>query len=138
MGWDELRDFAREPLLTIGAHTVHHYALAKLGEADARAEIADSVEIIEKKLGERPRHFSFPYGDAGSAGPREFALARELGLTTAVTTRKGVIFAEHHRHTMALPRVSLNGDYQSPRYVDVFLSGAPFVLWNGFRRLNVA
>jgi hypothetical protein len=31
----------------------------------------------------------------------------------------------------ALPRVSLNGDYQHPRYIKVFLSGAPFALAAG-------
>ncbi|MDP2619665.1 MAG: polysaccharide deacetylase family protein [Hyphomicrobiales bacterium] len=138
MGWGELRTFAREPLVTIGAHSVHHYSLAKLSEDEARAEIEGSVRIIGEKLGERPRHFAFPYGDAGSAGPREFRLAAELGLKTAATTRKGVVFAEHRQHPTGLPRVSLNGDYQSPHYVDLFLGGAPFLLWNGFRRLNVA
>lgn len=138
MGWEELGKFAHEPLLTIGAHSVNHYALAKLSEAQARAEIADSVRIIGEMLGKRPRHFAFPYGDAGSAGQREFRLAAELGLKTALTTRKGVIFAEHRQHITALPRVSLNGDYQSPHYVGMFLSGVPFLLWNGFRRLNVA
>jgi len=137
MGWSELREFAREPLVTIGAHSVRHYALAKLSEGLARAEIEDSVRIIGERLGVRPRHFAFPYGDAASAGAREFRLAAELGLKTAVTTRKGVIFAEHRRHPTALPRVSLNGDYQSAHYVDLFLSGAPFLLWNGFRRLDV-
>lgn len=138
MGWGELRQFAREPLVTIGAHSVNHYALAQLSEELARAEIEDSVCIIGERLRAKPRHFAFPYGDSASAGPREFRLAAELGLKTAVTTRKGVIFAEHGEHATALPRVSLNGDYQSAHYVNLYLSGAPFLLWNGFRRLNVA
>jgi hypothetical protein len=29
-----------------------------------------------------------------------------------------------------LPRVSLNGDYQHPRYVKVLLSGVPFAVLN--------
>jgi len=138
MSWEELAELARDPLVTIGAHTVEHKALAKLTEAEARAEIADSVTIVGEKLGKVPCHFSFPYGDPGSAGPREFRLAAEIGLKTAVTTRKGVIFPEHREHLTALPRISLNGDFQSPRYVDLYLSGAPFLLWNGFRRMNVA
>jgi hypothetical protein len=34
--------------------------------------------------------------------------------------------------------VSLNGDYQALRYVDLYLSGAPFALWNRFRRIDAA
>ena len=66
------------------------------------------------------------------------ALAREAGFETAVTTRKGMLFPEHRRHLTALPRVSLSGDYQSPAYTSVFLSGAPFALWNRFQRVNAA
>jgi peptidoglycan/xylan/chitin deacetylase (PgdA/CDA1 family) len=81
---------------------------------------------------------AYPLGDAGSAGPREFALAAELGFKTAVTTRSGVLFSEHREHLTALPRVSLNGHFQAIRYVDVLLSGAPFALMNGFRRVDAA
>jgi peptidoglycan/xylan/chitin deacetylase (PgdA/CDA1 family) len=128
MSWDELRTMANDPLVTIGAHTRGHFALAKLSAEEARAEMAGSIARIEQEIGRPCRHFSFPYGDAGSADEREFALAADLGIATAVTTRKGVV-AQSSRLT-ALPRVSLNGDYQQARYVKVFLSGAPFAMLN--------
>ena len=133
MSWDELRELAKEPLVTIGAHTRHHFALAKLSDAEARAEMQDSVARIESELGRPCRHFSYPYGDEGSAGEREFAIAMELGLLTAVTTRKGLLHAHHARDLTALPRLSLNGDYQEHRYVKVLLSGVPFALRNALR-----
>lgn len=138
MSWDELAELARDPLLTVGAHTIDHYALAKLDEDEARRQIERGADIVGERLGVRPVHFSFPYGDASSAGPREFDLAGKAGFVTAVTTRKGVIYGEHAEHLNALPRVSLNGEFQSWHYVDMFLTGAPFLLSNGFRRLNVA
>ncbi|HEU0059967.1 MAG TPA: hypothetical protein VFR19_08825 [Hyphomicrobiaceae bacterium] len=47
-----------------------------------------------------------------------------------MTTRKGLIQRRHASALTALPRVSLNGDYQHPRYVKVFLNGAPFAFAN--------
>ena len=84
-------ELADDPLVTIGAHTRRHYALAKLTLADARAEIDESVRRIEREIGQPCRHFSYPYGDETSAGQREFDLAKELGIKTGVTTRKGLI-----------------------------------------------
>ena len=66
------------------------------------------------------------------------ALARQAGFKTAVTTRKGMPFSDHRRHLTALPRVSLNGEYQALTYTAVFLSGAPFALSNRFRQVNAA
>ena len=136
MTWDELRELAADPLVTIGGHTVNHFALAKLSEAEARDEIRRGVERIEQELQRPCRHFSFPYGDERSAGQRDFRIAKELGLLTAVTTRKGLIHREHAGTLTALPRFSLNGDFQDLRYIKVMLSGLPFALWNGISRLQ--
>jgi len=121
---------AKSSLATIGAHTINHVMLAKCPASEAREEMKRSREVIEAALGVRCEHFAFPVGDKGSAGSREFHLARELGFKTAVTTRPGVLYPEHREYLTALPRVSLNGHFQAARFVDVFLSGAPFALWN--------
>ncbi len=126
MNWDELATMAADPLCTIGAHTVRHYELAKLPEAEARSEMAESVEVIHQQLGLRPTHFSYPLGGPLSAGEREFRLAQDLGFRTAVTTRPGGLYARHLQSLHALPRVSLNGYFQNLRYVDVFATGAIF------------
>lgn len=138
MNWDELREIAADPLCTIGAHTINHYAVAKLSPEEAMHEAVASRNRIAMELGKTPRYFAFPYGDETSAGPRDFALIREAGFEAAVTTRKGLIFPGHKDHLTALPRVSLNGGFQKLRYVDVLMSGSAFALWNGFRRVKAA
>lgn len=138
MTWDEIRALAADPLVTIGAHTMGHWALAKLPFDAAEREIRDSVAVIEKELGRPCRHFSYPYGCEQSAGAREFEIAAKAGLLTAVTTRKGLLKAEHAAALTALPRLSLNGDYQHVRYVEALLTGAPFALYDAARALRAA
>lgn len=126
MSWEEIRQLAADPRVTIGAHTRRHYALARLTLAEARAEIEESLRRIEKETGIDCRHFSYPFGDEASAGKREFELVRELGLKTAVTTRSGLIHRGCDR--AALPRVPLDSGFQRTRYIKVLLSGVPFAL----------
>jgi peptidoglycan/xylan/chitin deacetylase (PgdA/CDA1 family) len=112
LDWNGIAAVAQHPLATIGVHTLTHPMLAKLDVALVRHEIGESRRVIEEKLGRAAAHFAYPVGDPTSAGPREFALAGELGFTSAVTTRPGMIFREHDRHRTALPRLSINGLWQ--------------------------
>ncbi len=138
MSWEQISQLASDPLADIGAHGVNHLAIGKLDASDMLREVTASCEIIAARTGINTEHFCYPYGDPASAAAREFAAVRKAGFKTAVTTRKGVLFAGHAVHLTALPRISLNGDYQSIHYVELFLSGAPFTLWNRFRKIDAA
>jgi peptidoglycan/xylan/chitin deacetylase (PgdA/CDA1 family) len=138
MTWDEINILAADPLVTIGAHTVNHFILQKVSEKVVRSEMDMSRSVIEAALGRRPQHLAYPVGDPTAAGAREFRIAAELGFKTAVTTRPGVLFPGHGAHLTALPRISLNGNFQQLRYVNVLASGAATAVWNGFRRVDAA
>ncbi|WP_192359473.1 polysaccharide deacetylase family protein [Mesorhizobium mediterraneum] len=131
MNWDEIRAMAGHPLVTIGAHTVNHRNLKRLPEADARHEVDDVRRILQAELGEAPRHFAYPYGYASAVGDREVGFARDAGYASAVTTRHGVLRAEHAGFLQALPRISLNGRYQSVAHIRTMLSGVTTPLANG-------
>ena len=122
----------------IGAHTVNHPILTKLDDKAVRAELGSSSSVIEAALGVRAAHLAYPVGDRSAAGPREFRISTELGFKTAVTTRPGVVFPQHAERLTALPRISLNGEYQRLRYVRVLLSGSATAMWNGLRGLEAA
>jgi peptidoglycan/xylan/chitin deacetylase (PgdA/CDA1 family) len=138
MSWDELKPFAADPLVTIGAHTVSHCNLATQSERVASGELTACRARIEDALQRPVLHLAYPYGDRAAAGAREFALAGTAGYKTAVTTRPGMVFPENAGHLTALPRVSLNGNYQDARILPVLTSGAATAMWNGFRRVDAA
>jgi peptidoglycan/xylan/chitin deacetylase (PgdA/CDA1 family) len=138
MSWDELRSFADNPLVTVGAHSVTHCNLAQQSEGVAKDELAVGRARIEAALQRPVMHLAYPYGDKHAAGAREFALAGASGYKTAVTTRPGMVFPESAAHLTALPRVSLNGNYQDARIFPVLTSGAATAMWNGFRRVDAA
>lgn len=139
MDWAEIVDLAADPLCTIGAHTVNHMMLRKVpSDATVRAEMEMSQAVLEAALGKRPEHLAYPVGDPTSAGPREFRIAAELGFKTAVTTRPGVLFKAHRDYLTALPRISVNGEFQQQRYLKVLMSGAGTAFWNRFRRVSAA
>ncbi len=133
LDWDGVRALAQHPLCTVGAHTLTHPMLAKHPADVVRREMEEGRRRIEIKIGLPVRHFSYPVGDPTSAGAREFAAAADLGFTSAVTTRPGMVFADSPAH--ALPRLSLNGHWQSLDSLEILLSGVPFALWNRGRKV---
>lgn len=130
MDWDEIRTVSKSPLVTIGAHSVSHLNLKRLSEDAARREIAAAPAIIAEQTGLMPRHMAYPYGYAQAVGGREVELAGEAGFASAVTTRHGVLRAEHADHLHALPRISLNGRYQRLEHLRTMLTGVTTPLAN--------
>lgn len=130
LDWAGIETLAKHELCTIGVHTLTHPRLGKLTEGDMRRELADSRAQIEAHIGKETVHLAYPVGNPAAAGTREFQAAAELGFKSAVTTRPGMIFPAHDTRRTALPRLSINGTWQSLDYVEILLSGVPFALWN--------
>jgi peptidoglycan/xylan/chitin deacetylase (PgdA/CDA1 family) len=137
LGWDEVQILAREPGVSIGAHTLSHPILAKCHAVAAMREIAESKSVLERRLGRPVRHLAYPFGDRSAVGAREFRLAREAGYVTAITSRPAHLFADHAAQTHALPRVSVNGLFQSKTALRALLSGVPFWIWSRRRVVTI-
>ena len=135
MNWGELKLAAQDPLCTIGAHTLNHFALKRLSAEHALSECVQSAEILADHLGEKPRHFAYPYGGDYAVGQRETEIARAAGFASAVTTRHGMLLPEHKSHLFALPRISINGNYQRIHYVKTMLTGFTVPVANRGKRL---
>lgn len=129
MSWDELNRLASDPLVTIGAHTHDHFALARLEDSAARQDVQKGIVYLEEKLGRRPKHFAYPYGKSHAVSLRDADILRDIGFASSVTTLPGVLQSANARDPMMLPRVSLNGRFQDPELIDQYLTGAPFALY---------
>lgn len=131
--WDDLRALGNDPLVTIGAHSQTHRRLATLDESQLRHEVAGGRERLERELGRSVHHFAYPYGGPAACGAREFRATADAGYRTAVTTRRGNVFAEHAGHLTALPRRRLTEGQPDPRTAHRALSGTEWFVRRGPR-----
>lgn len=84
--WAHLREMARDPLVTIAAHSVTHPSdLGELTGEELRREIVDSKRHLESELGIAINHFVYPEGNYDDAVKHWVALA---GYQSALTMRK--------------------------------------------------
>lgn len=87
VSWRELREMV-EAGFTIGAHTLTHPDLTRLGESEAEAEIVGAKTILEDRLGVSVRSFAYPRGrydgQAREIAARHYSCAcsDRLGLVT--------------------------------------------------------
>ncbi|MCX7596837.1 MAG: polysaccharide deacetylase family protein [Fischerella sp.] len=63
LNWEQLREMAADPLVTIASHSVSHPAdLTVLSDEQLRTEVLESKNILEAKLGIPIRCFTYPVG----------------------------------------------------------------------------
>jgi len=132
--WDQIKQLASDPLVTIGAHTVNHYVLSSLSADEVRYEILESRRILEAKLNKQIDHFAYPFGNHREAEEREFSITASCRFKTAMTTRTGNIFSAHDSHLNTLPRYDLT-QIALPHDLDLVASGAMSMRVNRLRRV---
>jgi peptidoglycan/xylan/chitin deacetylase (PgdA/CDA1 family) len=132
MNADELRALVNNhPLVTLGAHTVSHRGLGLLADEVVLEELNQSADYVASLSGTRPTTFAYPYGDTRSVTPKTAALADWAGFKLSVTTKPATLCPKAMSAPQSLPRLSLNGFYQKPRYVTALVSGIPSKLAYG-------
>lgn len=100
---DELIAFDREPLCTIGAHTVSHPKLNTLTLEEQRKEIIDSKTTLEQWLGHPIHHFSYPHG---AYNEKSLQIVKKIGFTSSLRAWGGKI-RRGDDSMLELPRIIL-------------------------------
>ncbi len=62
LGWDLIGEMLGSGLVTIGAHTHRHTDLRAIDPDRVEEELRTSDDLIERRLGVKPRHFAYPWG----------------------------------------------------------------------------
>jgi peptidoglycan/xylan/chitin deacetylase (PgdA/CDA1 family) len=105
MTWDEAKVMAASGLVSFGAHSVGHELLDQMPSAEARREILQSREDIRRHLGVTVASFAYPNGNYNDI---IIDVLRDIGFTSAVTTRKG--FFSRHTPLFEIPRIGIHED----------------------------
>ena len=90
MSYDQIRSLAQHGHI-VGSHTMTHPNMAYIPEQDAKAELAESKQRLERELKATIRHFSYPCpAMTPHWNEKTVAQSRSVGYDSAVTTNGGV------------------------------------------------
>lgn len=90
LGWEEVREMHRCGIV-FGAHTMTHPILTRMPLEEAKREIRESKETIEKNLGARVRHFAIPNGEDKDFSDELRDYCLKIGLETVATANWGFV-----------------------------------------------
>lgn len=133
MTWDEIKQIADEPLITIGAHTMSHPSLRQHNEELVVKEMIDSKNELEIRIGKIVNHFAYPFGGEYDVSQRDILLAEKIGFKTSTLNQPGNIFKVNRRNRQALARMPL-GNSTSDERINYYLNGIYHFSVNGFKR----
>lgn len=80
--WEQLREMAKDPLVTIASHSVSHKVMAGMPADEVRVEMQESKRILEAELGVPIRYFTYPEGKYDETALQG---VREAGYLAALT-----------------------------------------------------
>ena len=113
LSWDDIKALKNEPLVTIGAHTKHHYNLKELAtENDVNDEVLSGVDLIKEKTGIEPKVFAYPFGSLSEAGKREYKVLSSLQFDCACIAYGGPCAKKHEKKLSSLPRIMLKQSFK--------------------------
>lgn len=106
--WEMLKEMV-DAGMNIESHTVHHYNLATLDEAETELELSKSKKVLEEKLGISVKHLAYP---GGAYSQLTIDTLPRLGYLTATTVKH----SQYHSPSFSqykIPRMHIDSDMES-------------------------
>ena len=91
MSWEQIEELSKDPLCTIGSHTMSHCRLTITDEASLQYELGESKAILEQHIGKSVEHLSYPYGWKTDVSAEAIAFAQQTGYKTALRSFGGPV-----------------------------------------------
>jgi len=98
---NDIKELSRNPLVTIGAHTINHEILTNISFDSAVNEISDSKKRLEEWLGRPVDHFAYPNGNYNNEIKTQL---EKIGFKSAVTTNDSILKSPNF---FELPRLGI-------------------------------
>ena len=107
MTWDNIRELGKEPLCTIGGHTMSHPSFIPLTLDEIKDEIDGGIDKLHSVIDYNIHHFAYPYGSVKEDGEREYEFLKLFDFKTAFVSFGGVITKADINNLTHLPRFML-------------------------------
>jgi poly-beta-1,6-N-acetyl-D-glucosamine N-deacetylase len=106
--WENLKEMAADPLITIAAHSVTHPKdVSQLTDDKLRYEVRQSKKILEDRLGVEIHTFTYPEGNYDARVTKEVEAAGYWGAFTMDDNNEG--FAGQSESLLAIKRFGQSG-----------------------------
>ena len=103
MSWEQIRESARYG--EIGLHSYGHPHLVSLSDAAIRQDTQKGLEIMQERLGSRPKYYAYPYGEYDARVRRNL---EEFGFDLIINQNAGAV--DSHSDPHDLDRTALTGE----------------------------
>lgn len=133
LSWDEITALSKEPLISIGAHTMNHVSAKQQTAEWVDHEMRTSKKEIEDYIGKEVKHFAYPYGGTFDVSQRDLELAQKAGFQTSTLNQPGNIFKRNRKQRQALARMPLGNSTDWER-IAYYMNGIYHFSVNSFRK----
>ncbi len=89
--WEHIVELSKDPLCTIGGHTMSHCRLTITDIASLQYELGESKKLLEQHIGKPIEHLSYPYGWKNDVSIEAIAFAQQIGYKTALRSFGGPV-----------------------------------------------
>ncbi|MGI0487922.1 polysaccharide deacetylase family protein [Pantanalinema rosaneae CENA516] len=123
--WEQLRQMAQDPLVTIASHSVSHRVMPDLTDDEIRVEVTESKRILETELGTPIHYFTYP---EGKYDERVLTAVQEAGYFSALTMDDAdERLAGQSDSLLAIGRI---GQSRTAEMVEIAWGGDPQPSWS--------